>query len=103
MAEVYDPNPGRYCCLHPGCDHPRDQVFNGGGGDVIEAHLPEDDRPAWLPTMEFVARYNAAPFRRGKPRAGPLDGMVLLMWHMERKALEIKPSDMIMITGSDHG
>jgi hypothetical protein len=32
MAEpVYDPNPGRYCCLHPDCDHPREQVFNGGG------------------------------------------------------------------------
>lgn len=29
---VYDANPGLYCCVHPTCSHPRDQVFNGGGG-----------------------------------------------------------------------
>jgi hypothetical protein len=28
-----DPSPGRYCCLSPQCDHAREQVFNGGGGD----------------------------------------------------------------------
>lgn len=27
-----DPDPGYYCCLHPDCGHPRDQVFNGGSG-----------------------------------------------------------------------
>lgn len=27
-----DPEPGYYCCLHPDCDHPREQVFNGGSG-----------------------------------------------------------------------
>lgn len=25
--------PGRYCCLDENCDHPREQVFHGGGGD----------------------------------------------------------------------
>lgn len=23
---------GRYCCLDRSCSHPREQVFNGGGG-----------------------------------------------------------------------
>jgi hypothetical protein len=26
------PAPGWYCCLDPLCSHPREQVFNGGGG-----------------------------------------------------------------------
>jgi hypothetical protein len=26
------PAPGRYCCLDPACTHPKEQVFNGGGG-----------------------------------------------------------------------
>jgi hypothetical protein len=30
--ETYDPEPGLYCCLHPDCEHAREQVFNGGGG-----------------------------------------------------------------------
>lgn len=24
--------PGRYCCVDVRCSHPREQVFNGGGG-----------------------------------------------------------------------
>jgi hypothetical protein len=24
--------PGKYCCVSPQCDHPREMVFNGGGG-----------------------------------------------------------------------
>lgn len=57
------------------------------------------DRPTWLPTMEFVARFNAAEFRRGKPWAGPLDGMVLLMWDQQQKLARFNPGDLIKITG----
>lgn len=39
---AYDPTPGRYCCLNADCDHPRDQVFHGGGDDDDG----ETDRPA---------------------------------------------------------
>lgn len=31
-ARLYDRLPGRWCCLDPGCNHPREQVFNGGAG-----------------------------------------------------------------------
>lgn len=31
-----DPEPGFYCCLSPSCDHDREQVFNGGGGERSE-------------------------------------------------------------------
>jgi hypothetical protein len=34
--DVRDPSPGYYCCLGDwakhGCEHDREQVFNGGGG-----------------------------------------------------------------------
>jgi hypothetical protein len=29
----FGPAPGWYCCLAPGCEHDRDQVFNGGGDE----------------------------------------------------------------------
>lgn len=30
---IPDRAPGFYCCIAPGCDHPREQVFHGGGAE----------------------------------------------------------------------
>jgi len=40
------------------------------------------DRPDWLPSPEFVARWNAAEHRRGKPYATATDPMVMYAWHL---------------------
>ncbi len=32
MEAGQPPERGRYCCLYPDCEHAREQVFNGGGG-----------------------------------------------------------------------
>ncbi len=43
-----DSAPGRYCCLHRDCGHPREQVFNGGGD---EEPVPEEGQ---APEVRYV-------------------------------------------------